>query len=107
MDKQTLCVTHLFTSYSHNYTCSLWNCSDNRATAPLKQKYYIVKQLIGQLLVYFMTLLVQICVTLRLLVLYFVAGRCQVCLDLERLSFYFSVSDMIQMGFMNAQLDSH
>lgn len=103
LDKQTLFVTHLFTSYSHNYTCSLWNHSDNRSTASQKQKYHIVTQLIGQLLVYFMTLLVQICITLRLLLLVIVGG----CLGLESFRFYICFSDMIKMGFINAQLDSH
>lgn len=56
LDKQTSCLPHLFTSYSHNYTCSLRNHGDNRSTVPQKQNYHIVKQLTGQLLVYFTAL---------------------------------------------------
>lgn len=74
LDKQTSCLPHLFTSYSHNYTCSLRNHGDNRSTVPQKQKYHIVKQLIGQLLVYFTALLVQICIFLRLPLLVIVRG---------------------------------
>ena len=104
LDKQTSCLPHLFTSYSHNYTCSLRNHSDNRSTVPQKQKkYLIVKQLIGQFLVYFMALLVQICITLRLPLLVVVRG----CLSLKSFSFYFCISVMIKMGFINAQFDSH
>lgn len=74
LDKQTSCLPHLFTSYSHNYTCSLRNHGDNRSMVPQKQKYHIVKQLIGQLLVYFTALLVQICIFLRLPLLVIVRG---------------------------------
>lgn len=66
LDKQTLCLAHLFTSHSHNYTCSQRNYSYNRSVLPLEQKYHIVKQPIGQLLVYFIALLVHICITLCL-----------------------------------------
>lgn len=66
LDKQTLRPPHLLTSYSHNYTCSPRNRGDNRSTVPQKQKRLIVKQLIGQLLVYFMVPSVQICITLCL-----------------------------------------
>lgn len=85
LDKQTSCLPHLFTSYSHNYMCSLRNHSDNRSTVPQKQKYRIVKQLIGQLLVYFTALLVQICITLHLPLLVIVRGW----QGLESFSFYF------------------
>lgn len=103
LDKQTLCLPHLFTSYSHNYTCSLRNHSDNRPTVPQKQKYHIVKQLIGQLLIYFTALLVQICITLCLPLLVIV--RCW--LGLESFSSYFCFSVMIKMGFIIAQFYSH
>lgn len=85
LDKQTSCLPHLFTSYSHNYTCSLRNHSDNRSTVPQEQKFHIVKQLIGQLLVYFTALLVRICITLCLPLLVIVRGW----LGLESFSFYF------------------
>lgn len=103
LDKQTLCLPHLFTSYSHNYTCSLKNCSDNRSMIPQKQKYHIVKQLIGQLPVYFTALSVQICITLCFPWLVIVRDW----LRLESFSFYFCFSVMIKMGFINAQFDSH
>lgn len=103
LDKQTLCRPHLFTSYSPNYTCSPRNRSDNRSTVPQKQKYRIVEQLIGQLLVYFMALLVQICITLCLPWLVIVRGW----LGLGSFSFYFCSSVMTEMGFINAQFDSH
>lgn len=48
LDKQTLCLAHLFTSSSHNYRCSLRNHSDNQSMVPSKQKFLVVKQLIGQ-----------------------------------------------------------
>lgn len=102
LDKQTLGLPHLFTSYSHNYTCSLRYHSDHRSTVPQKQKYHIVKQLIGQLLVYFTALLVQICITLCLPLLVIVRGW----LGLESFSFYFCFSVMRKMGFANAQFDS-
>lgn len=103
LDKQTLCWPHLFTSYSHNYTCSPRNRSDNRSTVPQKQKYRIVEQLIGQLLVYFTALLVQICITLCLPLLVIVRGW----LGLGSFSFYFCSSVMTEMGFINAQFGSH
>lgn len=103
LDKQTLCLPHLFTSSSHNYTCSLRNHSDNRPTVPQKQKYHIVKQLIGQLLIYFTALSVHICITFCLLLL--VVVRCW--LGLESFSFYFCISFMIKMGFIIAQFYSH
>lgn len=102
LDKQTPCLPHLFTSYSHNYTCSLRNHSDNRSTVPQKQKYHIVKQLIGQLLVYFTALSVQIYIALRLPSSVIVRGW----LGVESFSFYFCYSVMIKMGFINAQFDS-
>lgn len=103
LDKQTLRLPHLLTSYSHNYTCSLRIHSDNRCTVPQKQKYRIVKQLIGHLLVYFTALLVQICISLRLPLLVIVRGW----RGLESFSFYFCFSVMMNMGFINAQFDSH
>lgn len=93
----------MFSSYLLNYVCSLWNKSNNRSRVPQKQKYYNVQQLIGQLLVYFMTLLVQICIILGLLLLVIVSS----CLGLKTLGFYFCFSDTMKMGFINAQLDSH
>lgn len=66
LDKQTWCLPHLFTSYSKIYMCSRRNCSDNRSAVPQERKYHIVEQHIGQLLVYFMALLLQICITLCL-----------------------------------------
>lgn len=103
LDKQTLCLPHLLTSYSHNYTCSLRIHGDNRCTAPQKQKYHVVKQLIGHLLVYFTALLVQICISLRLPLLVIVRGW----RGLESFSFYFCFLVMMKMGFINAQFDSH
>lgn len=103
LDKQTLHLPHLFTSYPHNYTCSQRNRSDNGSTAPQKQKYHIVKQLIGQLLVYFTALLVQICIALCLPLLVIVRGW----LALESFSFYFCFSVMIKMRFIDAQFDSY
>lgn len=102
-DKQTSCLPHLFTSYSHNYTCSQRNRCDNGSTASQKQKYHIVKQLIGQLLVYFTALPAQICITLRLPLLVIVRGW----LGLESFRVYFCFSVMMRMGFVNAQFDSH
>lgn len=99
LDKQTLCLAHLFTSYSRNYTCSPRNRGDNRSMLPPKQKSHIVKQHIGQLLVYFIALLMQICFTLCLPLL--VIFR-----DQQSFSFYFSLFVMIRMGFIIAQLDS-
>lgn len=66
LDKQTLRLAHLLTSYSHNYTCSQRNYSYNRSVLPPEQKHHIVKQPIGQLLVYFIALPVHICITLCL-----------------------------------------
>lgn len=70
---------------------------------PLLQKYHIVKQLFGQLLVYFMALLVVICITLCLLLLVIVRGF----LGHESSTFYFCFSVVIKMDLNNAQLDSH
>lgn len=103
LDKQTSCLPHLFTSYSHNYTCSLRNHSDNRPTVPQKQEYHIVKQLIRNLLICFTALLVQICITLCLPLMVIV--RCW--LGLESFSFYFCSSVMMKMGFIIAQFHSH
>ncbi len=102
LDKQTLCLPHLLTSYSHNHTCSRRIRGDNRCTVPQTQKDHIVKQLIGHLLVYFTTLSVQICLSLCLPLLAIVRGW----LGLVSLSFYFCFSVMIKMGFINAQFDS-
>lgn len=93
---------HLFTSYSHKYMCSRRNHGDNRSTVPQKQKYHIVKQHIGQLLVYFTALLVQICITLCLPLLVIVRSW----LSLESFRFYFCFFAMIKMGFIIAQLES-
>lgn len=73
-EKQTSCLPHLFASYLHNSVCSPRNHADNRSAAPQKQKYHIVKQHIGQLVVYFTALLVQICITLCLPLLVIVSG---------------------------------
>ena len=70
---------------------------------PQKQKYYIVEQLIGQLLVYLTALLVQICITLCLLLLVIVRGW----LGLKSFGFYFCFSVMIKMGYIMAEFDSH
>lgn len=75
----------------------------NGSTVPQKQKYHIVKQLIGQLLVYFTALLVQICIPFCLPLLVIVRGW----LGLDSFSFYFCFSVMTKMGFINSQFDSH
>lgn len=102
LDKQTSCLPHLFTSYSHNYTCSPRNHSDNRSTVPQKQKYHIVKRLIGHLLVYFIALSVQICIALLLPLVTIVRGW----RGPQSFVFYFCISVMIKTGFIIAQFGS-
>lgn len=65
-------------------TLSPRSCSDNRPRYRRSKKYYIVKQLIEQLLVYFTALWVQICI----ICLFKLVGHCRVgkccsyfCLD--------------------------
>lgn len=103
LDKQTLCLAHLFTSYPHNYSCSQRNYSYNRSALRLEQKYHIEKQPIGQLLVYFIALLVHVLHHS----LFTLVGHCQGWLGLESFTFYFCFFVMIKMGFIIAQFQSY
>ena len=105
LDKQTSCLPHLFTSSSHNYTCSPRNHSDNRSTVPHKQKKipYCKTTHWTVLLVYFTAPSVHICTTLRLLLLVIVRGW----RGLRSLSFHFCFSVMTKTGFIIAQFGSY
>lgn len=103
LDKQTSCLPHLFTSYSHNYTCSPRNHSDNRSTVPQKQKIPYCKTAHWT----FACLLYSSLGPDLHNSSFTLGGHCQGLARSSEFCFYFCISVMIKMGFIIAQFDSH